>query len=348
MPTDITILSLAGWGGLTRFPLIHSAIVTDWRLAQKVGIVVAALLAATALRYALTHLTTTKLTFPTYYPAVLVCSLLAGWRFGSVCALLSGIIAEVLFPSAYGGAVRFPVTDLLIFLSMSSIIIATADTLRRVTRDLDSAREMSRHLSAELQHRVSNTLSVVQFLALQSFRGASPDAFPEVFGQRLQALAKAHRLLGQNELETCALPELIEEACLPFCGAENITVLGPACDLPAISCIPLVLGIHELCTNALKYGALSDPQGKVEISWQFGDRPDRLLIDWKETGGPPVLQPKRKGLGSLLLRPQPGIADVSLSFEKTGLCCKLSIDGAKALESASSDGSAAKHPYSDN
>jgi two-component sensor histidine kinase len=174
-------------------------------------------------------------------------------------------------------------------------------------------------------------LTVVQALAAQSAKGANPEEFVAAFGGRLQALAKAHELLGQRNLQTCTLPALMDEACQPFCVDANIVKFGPPCQLPSESCVPLVLAMHELCTNALKYGALSNAEGRVEISWAFGDTPGRLVICWKEIGGPVVRKPNRKGLGSALLRPQPGIADVVLTFDEPGVCCELDIDGAELL-----------------
>jgi two-component sensor histidine kinase len=295
-------------------------------------VTVAALLGASATRFALSYFDA-GVPFATYFPAVLICTLLAGWRYGLACALLCGILAEFLFPvrSVLGEALPFSVGDFLLFLASCTVIIATASALRHALRELDRATHTAHHLNQELQHRVRNMLSVVQVLASQSMRGTSPEAFMDAFGGRLQALATAHALLGRRRLETCTLPELIEEACQPFCNGDNIINRGPACELPATSCVPLVLALHELCTNAVKYGALSSLLGRVEVSWSFDEFAHRVVIQWKETGGPAVSRPNRKGLGSNLLLPQPGIADVKVSFDKPGLRCQFTIDGAKAL-----------------
>lgn len=83
----------------------------------------------------------------------------------------------------------------------------------------------------------------------------------------------ANALLGRRSLETCALPEVIDEACEPFCDGENIVKRGPACLLPAVSCVPLVLALHELCTNAVKHGSLSVPEGRVGLCQTNGAAP---------------------------------------------------------------------------
>lgn len=318
---------------MTRIPLIRRAIISERGAVHCLFIVVAALLAATAIRIALSVFSP-GVTFSTYYPAILICTLLAGWRYGFACAVLSGIIAELVYPST-GPVLRtafdLPVVDVLIFLVSSAVIVATADALRRTLRALDDASQTARILNQELQHRVGNMLAVVQALAAQSAKGALPERFAADFGGRLQALATAHELLGKSSLGTCTLLELIEQACRPFCDGDNIVKTGPNCQLPNASCVPLVLTLHELCTNAVKYGALSIPQGRVEISWSLSEAPDRVIIEWQEIGGPPVSKPVRRGLGSALLRRQPGIAAAKVSFEQAGLRCWLTIDGAEAL-----------------
>jgi two-component sensor histidine kinase len=322
---------------LDHIALIESAISRNRSHATRLLIALAAVIAATLLRAALSSLGT-HLTFVTYYPAILICSVLAGWRYGWVSAILSGAVAETYFDQPFGRFVANgpTVTNLLLFVGSSAIIIVTGDMLRRSVRDLEQANRVARILNAELQHRVRNMLTVVQALAANSAKGTSPETFVATLGGRLQALAKAHELLGRRSLHTCTLPELIDEACQPFCEGENIVKSGPVCELPSASCVPLVLALHELCTNALKYGALSKPQGKVEISWCFTERPARTTIEWREIGGPVVAKPTRKGLGSALLRAQPGLADVTLKFERSGLYCKISIDGAMRAAQSSS------------
>jgi two-component sensor histidine kinase len=322
---------------LTRFAVIRSAISSDKSHATRAFIALAAVLGATLLRFALSPLSP-NLVFVTYYPAVLICSALAGWRYGLASASLSGIIAEIYFQRPFGTIVANAPTliSYLLFLSSCAVIIATGDTLRRSVRDLEQANRLADTLNGELHHRVRNMLTVVQALASQAAKATNPQAFAASFGRRLQALATAHELLGRRNLETCTLPELIDEACEPFCAGANIAKSGPACELPSVSCVPLVLALHELCTNALKYGALSNSEGTVEISWSFADGPHRLVIDWREIGGPVVSKPTSKGLGSALLRAQPGIAELNLRFEKSGVCCTIGIDGATPVGASGS------------
>jgi two-component sensor histidine kinase len=317
---------------VTRIAVIRAAIATDRSVAYSLSIMLIALICGTLIRGALSGVV--HLTFATYYPAILICSLLTGWRYGLACAGLSGIVADILFPPPAAANFFDPVslTSLVLFLVSCAIIIATADALRRAVHELDDLNRLTETLNRELQHRVANMLAVVQALASQSAKGADPETFLADFGGRLDALAKAHQLLGRRDLEACTLPEVADEACKAFGDEQNVVRSGPACQLPSSSCVPLVLALHELCTNAVKYGSLSTPQGRVHISWDFSPRPQQIIVEWKETGGPVVSRPTRKGLGSTLLRRQPGIAEAELRYEASGVRCRLTIDGATPLE----------------
>lgn len=313
---------------MTRFPIFRNAICSDKPHGIRLAIALALVFAATVLRVAFTALDT-HLVFVTYYPAVLISSVLAGWRYGLLSAILAGIIAQTYFATP-GSLVAdaSTVINLSLFMISCLLIVATGDTLRRSVRELEKTNRLADNLNRELQHRVSNMITVVQALISQSAKVGSPEGFVATLNARLQALATAHALLGRRVLQSCILPEIIDEACKPFCLNGNISKSGPLCELPSASCVPLVLALHELCTNALKHGALSRSEGRVSITWSLADRPARVVIEWLEIGGPVVPKPTRKGLGSALLRAQPGLAGVELSFEPDGVCCRISIDGA--------------------
>src|SRR5204862_4661633 len=120
-------------------------------------------------------------------------------------------------------------------------------------------------------------------------------------------LERATALLGADGSAPCDVHRLVETALAPFRAGDTFFVEGPACELPRDACVPLGLALHELATNASKYGALSVPGGSVALLWTVGEGEGRLLrMVWRERGGPPVTAPTRAGMGTQLLRRQRG------------------------------------------
>jgi PAS domain S-box-containing protein len=188
------------------------------------------------------------------------------------------------------------------------------------------AEEHQRLLVHELNHRVKNTLAIVQAIAWQSFR-AGGMAKPErdTFEGRLAALAAAHDVLTKRNWEAGSLEQMIAGAVAPHDpGDGRLTLGGPAVNLEPKTAVAIALAIHELATNAVKYGALSTPAGRVDVRWSVQD--GRLRLRWRETGGPPVLEPPRRGFGMRLL--EHGLAEelkgcVRIDFRPEGLVCAV-------------------------
>ncbi len=170
------------------------------------------------------------------------------------------------------------------------------------------AEDQQRFLLDELNHRVKNTLATVQSIAAQTLRSASsPAAFRDAFEGRLLALSKTHDLLTRNSWRDADLHELAKQELAPYRrnNDERVLIEGPAVDLPPRYAINLGLVLHELVTNAAKYGALSMPSGHVKLTWtivRHPDQPAQLRLHWSESGGPPVEKPKHQGFGSRLIR----------------------------------------------
>lgn len=167
--------------------------------------------------------------------------------------------------------------------------------------------ERQRFLLRELNHRVKNTLATVQALATQTVRHArEPREFLEAFSQRLRALGLAHGLLSDHEWRGIGIRELVRLELMPFQDTETprIEIQGEDVLLTPDQTLGMALILHELASNALKYGALSVPAGKVTVSWLVqGDEDERrLLLDWSESEGPEVTPPKHHGFGSILIR----------------------------------------------
>lgn len=183
-------------------------------------------------------------------------------------------------------------------------------------------------LLAELNHRVKNTLAVVQGLAYQTFRKTDAAA-RRAFEGRLQALASAHDLLTRSHWETTSLAQLVDDTLKPA-GANRARIVaeGPAIRLSPHAALTIALALHELFTNTLKYGALSNEDGKVSLVWRHLEGEGKLRIDWREDGGPPVSPPRHRGFGSLLLertlaRDLDGRVD--LAFEPSGVVCSIEM-----------------------
>jgi PAS domain S-box-containing protein len=189
------------------------------------------------------------------------------------------------------------------------------------------ADERQQLLMGELDHRVKNSLALVQAMAQQSFKGEDvPAAARRAFTDRLGAMAAAHSTLTRTRWEGAALADVIAEA-IAFCGpaVAHIATSGPAVMLAADKTVPIAMAIHELCTNALKYGALSTESGQVSIGWSI-DAASWLTIEWREQGGPPVKSPTRRGFGSLMI--ERAIShqlhgDSRLLYEPDGVRCTI-------------------------
>lgn len=162
-----------------------------------------------------------------------------------------------------------------------------------------------RLLVNELNHRVKNTLAIVQSIAVQTLRSDRAEATSRrAFESRLSALAAAHDLLTTENWESASLRQVIEKAGLG-CGApaERFTVAGPDVRVQPRAAVSIVMAVHELCTNAVKYGALSNDCGKVAVEWEVMEAGDarRLSLKWSEEGGPPVAPPQARGFGTRMI-----------------------------------------------
>lgn len=188
-----------------------------------------------------------------------------------------------------------------------------------------AARRRQRLLIDELSHRVKNTLSMVQAIAMQTLGGADQSS-AKTFLSRISAFARANDLLARQGWESASLDDLIEQAIAPF-GVDRFELAGSGRNfLPAAKALAIALALHELSTNALKYGALSAPGGKVSISWELLDAEGRFRLLWVESGGPAVSAPTHVGFGSVLLqrvlaRDLRGTVDVDFNAE--GVTCLI-------------------------
>jgi len=192
------------------------------------------------------------------------------------------------------------------------------------------AERTNEFLINEIKHRVKNTLGTVQAIAVQTFRNAPPEE-RNAFIARLHALAGAHDLLTQREWGHIALSEMTARALSPFVDKKQsrIASSGADVDLSPNRALLIAMVLHELGTNAVKYGALSNDVGTVELAWGVAEKNGTrmLRLDWSEQGGPEVARPRHKGFGSRMIdhaiRGEQGVAE--FAYAPQGLRCHVEI-----------------------
>jgi PAS domain S-box-containing protein len=203
----------------------------------------------------------------------------------------------------------------------------------KVARDITERKQAERlqHLLIEeLNHRVKNTLATVQAIAGQSLlRSSSAGHFVSAFSGRIQALARAHTLLTQDVLRGAEVGAIVRDQVLfGATGDDRISCSGPSVMLNSQAAVQLSLVLHELGTNARKYGALSIPQGRLSIDWGMrADASDHFVLDWKETNGPKVRVPSTRGFGMTLIEEtlQALGGEAVMHYYADGLTCKIAL-----------------------
>ena len=209
--------------------------------------------------------------------------------------------------------------------------------LKGVTRDVSErkrAEERQNLLIAELDHRVKNVLAGVSAVAQRSREGSpSIDEFLQVLDGRILSMANTHALLSRGRWLGVHLADLVRRELAPWVGEGNAIVEGPDIVLTADATQSLAMVLHELVTNAAKYGALSTPRGHVCVRWDRqvnGGSSAGLIVEWREVGGPPVVAPSRSGYGTSVIEdliPYELGGSVDLSFAADGVRCRIAIPG---------------------
>jgi len=160
-------------------------------------------------------------------------------------------------------------------------------------------RDLLALANGELAHRLKNTLGIVQAIAIQTLKDATDRKALTSFEQGLQALAHAHDVMHRQNWTSVDLQEVVEDSISPHDALGQVAVGGPALSIGSGTTMKLSMLLHELGTNALKYGALSVPRGQVRVSWSI--KAGHFVFHWREKGGPTVSKPDRKGFGTKLI-----------------------------------------------
>ena len=174
---------------------------------------------------------------------------------------------------------------------MMDTVVETTQTVR--------ARADVALVNQELNHRLKNTLALVQSIAMQTLKAVEPQEAVGAFRERIVALGKAHDVLLSEGWSSVPLGEVARHTLEPLDGLSQIAIEGPPLHIGSHATLTLSLVLHELATNAAKYGALSVPDGRIQLSWRMQE--DVLNLHWRERDGPPVRAPDNVGFGSRLI-----------------------------------------------
>jgi len=291
-----------------------------WR-GQAVAIL--CVVAAALLRLALAGMLGDELPFLVFFPAVVFASAFGGPLAGfSALAVSTVIVAAFVIRAEVGDLVPGILPRTIAFWALCSLLIVLVSLMRELTQKTADSEEKAFLLARETAHRARNLLGLVQAIARQTSRHAnSVPEFLRLFDQRLAALARVQDVLGGSQADLKAFLERVIE---PF-ARDRFDLAGNPAATPEEHGVALALVIHELATNALKYGALSTPAGRVAISW----RAERgvLGLIWRETSGPAVAAPLNQGFGSRLFASAfpPDRGEVTVEYAPQGVICRIAV-----------------------
>ncbi len=223
--------------------------------------------------------------------------------------------------------------------ALAGQVMSQLELRRALTRNEEAlaanrrAEQRQALLVRELHHRIRNALALVQSILGSTARSSSTiDEFYAAFSKRIASLAKTQTLLTEDYWQTASLREILEQELRPFTQerVDRAVLHGPPVDLTADLAIPVGMSLHELASNAVQHGALSVPEGGVEVTWRVrqdaGGR--KLHLKWVERGGPPVETPQQRGFGTALLERVLTLqanAEVKVTYEKQGLVFRMSV-----------------------
>ncbi|MBD8664425.1 sensor histidine kinase [Rhizobium sp. CFBP 8752] len=289
------------------------------------GVAVAAFGLALYARFLCDHLLPPGFPYLTFFPAVILTTFLAGVWPGAVCAVACGVAAWYWFIPPFAmfeinGSVLVALTfyacvvivDILLIQVMHKAVddlqeerLRSEDLVREQQRLLAEQKERERQqrvLQRELSHRMKNTLAMVQAVVSQSLRNATDVKLAgEMASARIDALARAQDTLTATNWSAADVETIVRTSVEPHQdSADRFDIFGPPMVLEAQPSMGLALAIHELATNATKYGALSTADGKVEIRWTAPGE-NGFAFTWIESKGPAVSEPTRRGFGSRLM-----------------------------------------------
>jgi two-component sensor histidine kinase len=280
---------------------------------------------ATLIRWGLGLVSEDILPLPTYYPAVLFAALIGGAGAGTFAAILGAVIGWCAFMAphfTFSPLTRGQQISLLTYLFASLLIVWGADHYRRLRQCLEDEEKFRKLTIDELAHRLKNKMATIQSIISFQLRDDAPAR--DAILSRLTALSATDDLIMATQGQGGYLRDILSAELRPY-EVSRVSIEGPDVLLPPKLALVMALLVHELSTNAAKYGALSSSVGNLSIRWSLADA--RLSLEWRESDGPTVTAPIHSGFGTRLFSralEQFGGA-VEATFATTGLICNLSL-----------------------
>lgn len=275
--------------------------------------------------------------FALYYPLVIITAVAFGGRWAVAAMVLSGGISIVLFfPPAFTFQADPPDLVILALYAFGCLLIAYfGDALRSALQEADEQAAALGGINRELHHRSRNVATVVRALLHRARKTSSDASNLDQLEAQLTALFAANEMLRFGLAASCDLEALILAVLKPF-PVRQFRISGSARTIDEAVVMRLAMILHELATNAVKYGALCKDDGQVTIDWKGTneDGGNTLTLMWSEAGGPAVTPPERQGLGSYLLRPGGGLKAANPCYDTAGFSCQLVFEQRTAFSPA--------------
>lgn len=307
---------------------------------------------AFAIRYLLDHELPAGFPYLTFFPAVIIATLVAGLWPGVVNAVLGGLASWFFFIAPANSFALTPgaVLALAFYIGIVSVDILIIHGIsitsrhlkneRKELRKIASARQQAleklresedrqRILASEMSHRLKNTLAMVQAVASQTLKPVKERDHVVAFQQRIQALGSAHDILLQTNWSSALVIAIIKETTEKLGSFDRLDLKGPDVMFGPAATLKFSLLLHELTTNAFKYGSLSSETGRIALTWNVCGTGQRALfrLEWAENGGPEMLKPTHQGFGSKLIAM--GLASsgsVTLTYPPSGFRAEFCAD----------------------
>jgi two-component sensor histidine kinase len=282
-------------------------------------------LVAVAARKGLDYLIPGQLPFITFFPAVVLTAYVCGLYPAIVVLGLSAVMGSLWFhPVSPMDAPAYRVLVLSLFLGLSGLNVFLVHRLRAANELGRQHEEQLALINRELKHRIKNLFAIAGSICQQTIKSGIPvEAMAKAVSGRIFAIASAQELLSVTSSEGADLGSLVDQLVKPVAPApDKLTASGPRVVLPANSTTPFALILHELATNALKYGAWS-ARGMVAVEWTVSG--SQLEFRWRERGGPTVAPPIREGLGSTLIKRGLPTGTVKHELHPEGLECRIVV-----------------------